>query len=229
MGYAGKLEEKRRARELRKKGYSYGEILERVKVAKSTLSVWCRDIILTDKQIEALCKRAEDGRFRSRKVLGEKRKAERRERIKKLREKGKQEVGKLSKRERFIAGVGLYIGDGSKSPQQLGFANSDPKIIKFMMGWFREFCKIPEEKFRGKLWIHDDQDVKKARKFWSRITGIPLKQFHKTYIVKNKANSNKIRKKRHKYGVFGIRGASVKTQRKILGWAAGILENNVIK
>jgi hypothetical protein len=229
MGYTGRLEEKRKASKLRKKGYSYGEILKKIKVAKSTLSIWCRDIVLTDKQIDALCKRAEDGRFRSRHILGEKRKTERQERIKNLKEQGKREVGELNKRDRFIAGIGLYMGDGSKSPQQLSFANSDPEIIKFMMGWFREFCKIPEEKFHGKLWIHDDQNVKKAKKFWSEITDISLKQFHKPYIAKNKPNSNKIRKKRHEYGIFGIGGAKAETQRKILGWMSGILENYMIK
>lgn len=39
MGYSGKLKEKRIARNLRKKGYSYGEILEEVSVSKGTLSL----------------------------------------------------------------------------------------------------------------------------------------------------------------------------------------------
>lgn len=227
MGYAGKLEEKRKARKLRKKGFSYGEILKKVNVSKSTLSIWCRDIVLTEKQIEKLCKRAADCRFRSREVLGKKMRAERKERIRKLMKQGKQDVGRLSSRERFIAGVALYAGDGSKGFQQVRFSNSNPNIINFMMRWFREFCEIHEAQFRGHVWIHDNQDEKKARKFWSRITAIPLNQFYKSYIAKNKPDSNKIRKQLHKYGIFAIRASNTAVQRKIMGWMIGILENNI--
>jgi len=229
MGYYGKIKEREKAKELRKKGLSYGEILKQVKVSKDSLSRWCRDIELTEKQIERLCKRAEDGRFRSRKIVGARRKAERRERIKNLMEEGKREVGKLNLRERFMAGIGLYTGDGLKGFQSVGFSNSNHKAINFMMDWFREFCQISENQFRGQIWIHDNQDERKAREFWSRITNIPLTQFHKSYIAKNKPNSNKIRKQQHKYGVFAIRVSSAKVQRRILGWMTGILENKIVK
>jgi len=228
MGYAGKLKEKAEVRSLRKKGYSYSEILKKIKVSKGSLSVWCRDIVLTEKQIEMLCERAEDGRFRSRKIIGEKREAERRERIKKLREEGMREMGILSCRDRFLAGVGLYAGDGAKGFQGVRFSNSDPRIIKFMMEWLREFCKVPEGKFRGRIWIHDDQNELGARRFWSKTTDIPMGQFQKSYIAKNKKNSKKIRKKLHQYGIFGIEVSDAAMQRKILGWMTGILENNII-
>jgi len=42
MSYAGKLEEKNKAIALRKKGYSYSEILKKVDVSKDTISRWCR-------------------------------------------------------------------------------------------------------------------------------------------------------------------------------------------
>jgi transposase len=57
MGYFGKLEEKKRAIGLRKKGYSYNEIVKHVGVAKSTLSLWCRDVILGPDQLARLQKR----------------------------------------------------------------------------------------------------------------------------------------------------------------------------
>lgn len=50
MGYVGKLEEKFRALELRRKGLSYGAIRQQIYVSKSTLSIWCRDIELTKEQ-----------------------------------------------------------------------------------------------------------------------------------------------------------------------------------
>jgi len=51
MGYAGKLNDKKEARRLRKEGLSYREIQKQIDVAKSTLSRWCRDIILSPEQL----------------------------------------------------------------------------------------------------------------------------------------------------------------------------------
>lgn len=79
-----------------------------------------------------------------------------------------------------------------------------------MMNWFREFCDVREEKFRGQVWIYDNLNELKARKYWSSATSIPLNQFQKSYRAKNKSKSQKIRKKLHKNGVFAIRISSVK-------------------
>ena len=38
------LKEKRRAIQLRKQGQTYGEIVKQIKVAKSTLSLWLREV-----------------------------------------------------------------------------------------------------------------------------------------------------------------------------------------
>lgn len=61
MGYSDKLREKDLAQELRKKGYSYKEMLNKINVSKSTLSLWCRNIKLTKKQYERLYKKKREG------------------------------------------------------------------------------------------------------------------------------------------------------------------------
>ena len=228
MGYAGKLKENRLALKLRKKGLSYNEIQKKVSVSKDTLSRWCRDIILTPNQMERLKNRKLNGAERGR-IIGAKRQQQ--ERIKKTKEllnQGKKQVGLLNKRDRFIAGIGLYLGDGHKGDQGVGFSNSNSRIIQFMMSWFREFCNVPEEKFRGQIWIHDNLNESQAKIFWSKTTGIPIEQFTKSYIAKNKTNSRKIRKKLHEHGVFAIRIHKSNLQRKILGWMVGILGKPLI-
>lgn len=228
MGYAGKLEEKRLALKLRRKGFSYNEIQKKVSVSKDTLSRWCRDVILSLSQMERLKNRRLRGAEKGRIIGAKKQQVDRIKRTKKLLKEGKKEVGVLSKRDRFIAGIALYLGDGYKSDKSIGFSNSNHKIISFMMNWFREFCQIPEEKFRGQIWIHENLNELKARKYWSKISGIPLEQFRKSYIAKNKTKSRKIRKQLHKYGVFAIRVSSAEVQRKILGWMSGILGEELL-
>jgi len=180
---------------LRGQGLSYNKKKKRAPVTKSALSLWCRNVILTPGQLEKLKQRrlkgAERGRF-----IGAKRQQQNRiERTKKLLQEGKKEVGKLNKRDKFIAGIGLYLGDGLKGDKSIGFSNSNPTIIKFMISWFREFCRIPEEKFRGQIWIHSNQDEHEARKYWSKIINIPLSQIQKSYIAKNKKQKNKKKSK----------------------------------
>src|SRR5437868_4690128 len=49
-----KTQEKTEARELRKQGLSINDICRRLGVAKSSVSLWVRDIQLTEEQIERL-------------------------------------------------------------------------------------------------------------------------------------------------------------------------------
>ncbi|MGI5828524.1 MAG: hypothetical protein ACOX6V_05900, partial [Patescibacteria group bacterium] len=174
-------------------------------------------------------KRKLDGSSKGR-IIGAKVQQKKREQVtQRLYEDGKKDVGRLSKRDRFIAGISMYIGDGLKTEREVGFSNANPQIIGFMMGWFREFCQISEAKFRGQIWIHSNQCENEAKLFWSKTTKIPPKQFNKSYIAVNKINSLKIRKQLHKYGVFAVRVYSASVQRKILGWSAGVLEGYAIK
>jgi len=228
VGYSGKLEEKKLALKLRGEGCSYSEIQKKVPVYKSTLSYWCRDVILTQAQMERLRKKklegSERGRFIGSKILQERRVRETRRVI----EEGIKEVGELNKRDRFVAGVALYLGDGYKNDKSVGFSNANPEIIRFMMSWFRKFGKVPEEKFRGQIWIHDNLNERKAKRFWSELTRIPINQFHKSYIAENKVNSKKIRKNINEYGVFAIRISNSWLQRKIMGWLSGVLGTKLI-
>jgi len=228
MGYAGKLSEKLLAQKLRKKGYSYKEILKRINVSKSTISLWCRDIALSPTQALRLSKKKLQGAAKGR-IIGAKKQQQRRlAETKELLKKGRSEVGRMTKRDRFIAGIALYAAEGTKQDGRVDFSNTDPKLIKFMMSWFREFCRIKEEKFRGSIWIHENRNEARAKRFWSRTTGIPLKQFHKSYIAENKTSSKKIRKHIHKYGVFGIRLVDVKAHRRIMGWISGVSGGSMV-
>ena len=221
MGYSGYLKLKQKAITLRKKGLSVRNIQKELKVSKSSVSIWTRDVKLTKKQLLRLYKNKLNGRIKGSFINAKKQQEERIRKTLELHRIGMQEVGKLSKRDKFIIGIALYSGEGTKSDRNCGFANSDPSLIKFMAYWFREFCKVQESKLRGSLWLHDYLDQVKAEKFWSKLTKIPLKQFQKTYIVEQKRRN--IRKNIHEYGVFSIRFTDATIHRKIMGWIKGIL------
>lgn len=64
---------------------------------------------------------------------------------------------------------------------------------------------------------------------WSDLTGIPLNQFHKTYIAKIKKNSKKIRKNIHEYGVVSIKFSGSDKHRRIMGWIYALVGGKISK
>jgi hypothetical protein len=218
----GKLDLKIKARELRKKGISIKEIKRNLGVSLSSVSIWVRDIKLTREQLNALYINKRTGNLKGSIVAAQNKKRQREAVTRKLKEEGVKEVGKLSKRDRFIAGISIYAGEGGKTDRDISFVNSNPNFIKFMMDWFKDFCGVSVDKFRGSLYIHDDLNEKKAKNFWSKLTGIPISQFTKSYIVEN--NIKRLRNRKHENGIFRIKISNANLHRKIMGWVDGIFK-----
>lgn len=228
MGYIGRLEDKLKAQGLRRQGLSYGEIRQKIDASKGTLSGWCKDIPLTEKQKLRLLRNKIFGQRKGSLIAAENKRTERMQKIINARIAAKKDIGIINERDNFIAGIALYAGEGNKGDRSVGFTNSDPLLIKFMMQWFIKFTKIPLNRMRGAIWIHEGLNEKNAKIFWSDLTGIPMNQFHKTYIARVKNNSRKIRKNIHNNGVFTIRFTDSIIHRKIMGWILALIDGKII-
>lgn len=173
--YADKF--KQEARDLRIKGWSIGEIRLEMKIPKNTISSWVKDIRLTKKQN----KRIKDKIINSATIgrsLAVKANYQKIERWKEsIRNSVKHfesihfknpELGKL------ICGL-LYLCEGAKYPSSryLYLGNSDPKIVSFFINALRRYYKIDENKLRFSIGYRWDQNFKKLKNYWSRITKIP--------------------------------------------------------
>src|SRR3989344_8738734 len=115
MGYAGRFEDRLRAQELRLQGFSYNEILLQIKVSKDTLSRWCKDIVLNEQQNYRLMQNKILGQRKGSIIAAENKRKKRISHTKEIFNESRKEVGKLKKRDRFIFGVALYAGEGTKS------------------------------------------------------------------------------------------------------------------
>ncbi len=226
MSYSGKLELKLKARKLRSNGLSIKNIEKKLGVSRSSVSLWVRDVRLTKKQIKKLYADKKTGSLKGNYIASQNKIKRTKKLVEKSTIEGKKEIGKLSFRDKFITGVAMYFAEGTKSSGNVSFSNSDPRSVKFMADWFRTICKVPEEKFRCYLYIHDDLDEKKAKEYWSHLIRVPLEQFRKSYIVKN--NTKRLRKVRHIYGVLKLTVSDANLSRKIAGWITALLENNLI-
>lgn len=228
MGYYGHLELKQKAQELRRQGKSYMEIVQTLQIPKSTVSCWCKDIPLTKRQVKRLYVNKKTGALRGSYIAAQNKKNARQQQRKNLYKMGIKQVGKMSKRDRFITGIALYAAEGTKTDKGCAFSNSDPSIIEFMVRWFRDFLAVPNEKFHAAIWLHEKRSEKQAIKYWSCLTHIQPINFYKTYIAENKINSRKIRKHIHEYGVFTFYVSDVVLIRRMMGFIGGILDRPMV-
>lgn len=215
-----KLAEKQKAILLRKNGRSIKEIARIVDVSKASVSTWVRDITLTQSQKKLLKKKG----FTT--IAIEKRRLSRikNENTKKglIINEAKKDFSEISLRDLKLIGTMLYWAEGGKTRSNMvRISNSDPEMILVMMSFFRKICGVPENKFRGHIHTHSQENVKKSEKFWSSTSGIPRKQFFKTYSKPSIAGKNK----RHSlpYGTFDIYVCDTKLFLKIKGWTESII------
>lgn len=216
-----KVKEKKLARALRMKGWSLRAISSKIKCSKSVVSVWIRDIKLTDEQIDKLKSNQDKARARAAKHPNSSRQKWGRIRSA-FRSKAEKDIPKRCSKETLkIAGSCLYWAEGyNASRNAIIFANTDPRMIKLIMRFFREACKIPEAKFRGKVAIHPHLHVRKAERYWSGVSSIPLEQFNKPLLAVSRASKQK--RDTLPFGTFSILIGDVYTCSKIKGWIDGI-------
>lgn len=102
-----KKELQARARELRLAGRTYDEIVAELGVAKSSVSLWVRDLPKPTRRVQEHCRAMAEVRW------GPIRQARDLER-QGTQNAARGEIGRLSDRELFLIGVGLYWAEGSK-------------------------------------------------------------------------------------------------------------------
>ena len=171
-----KLILKNRAIELRRDGCSYTDIKRELNVSKSTLTLWLRDVPY--KPNDAVLKRF----VHARELSSLARTKIRLESEKNALIAAGKDIGKtISKRDLLFLGLGLYMGEGSKSAM-VRVANSDLEVIKLTMIWLKKVYGLRNNNFSIRIHLYPDSDVEKCLDYWARNTGIPRSQFHKTSI-----------------------------------------------
>ena len=100
-------------------------------------------------------------------------------------ERAKKDIGKLSRRELFIAGLYLYWGEGNKSGRgDVGISNTDPGVIRAFLDWTRT-VGIPQSHLYARLHLYTDMNSAKETLFWAKELHFSLQQFRKPYIKKS--------------------------------------------
>lgn len=119
----------------------------------------------------------------------------------------------------------LYWAEGSKG-HMVVFANTDPRLCLLFITLLRKCFQLDESKFRVRLHLHDYQDQKVIKKFWSNLLSIPESKFYKIYLKERSKNKTF---RRNFGGVCFIKYNSVYLQRKIMEYAYMIGEKLIGK
>jgi hypothetical protein len=221
--------EKQRAIALRKQGKTYSEILKVVPVVKSTISLWFKEVSLSNGQKQTLTAK----KLASAKRGGLAKKKHRIAKSNFIIDAAKNEIGNISDRELFLIGTALYWAEGSKQKehnisQPLSFGNSDPYMIQCFLRWL-DILNVPKEEIVFELYIHTSGNVQKSLRFWSKIVSISPSVLSERVYFK-KGNPKTIRRNvGEKYN--GLLRLSVKKStdlnRKVSGWTQGIIKNYI--
>ncbi len=216
-----KIIEKNKAVTLRQKGFTLNEIIEKTGYSKASVSLWVKDVVLTEKQKNRISKKGRSLESielrRHSRLKNEKSKKDA------ITNEAKKVISSISQKDLLLIGAMLYLGEGGKSGKgRATIANSDPDVISIMMRFFREICQVPETKFRGLIHIHSHLHAQKAKVYWSTVSGIPQNQFYKTYSKKSIASLNK--RNTLPYGTLDIYVCDTKLFLTIMGWIEKIKE-----
>jgi len=172
---------------LRKEGYSYNLISEKISVSKGTLYEWLSDVPYRPNQ-EVL-----DRIGKARSVSGLRKHQEKLNSINLAKNKARILVGDVSNRDLFMLGLGIYIGEGTKSGNIVRVINANPMVIKTTIRWFEDCFGLAKENFRLRLHLYPDNDTEDSISFWMNKTGLLRSQFSKVSIdrrLNKKATKN---------------------------------------
>ncbi|MEK7126326.1 MAG: hypothetical protein AAB835_02465 [Patescibacteria group bacterium] len=216
-----KMDMRKLATALRKKGLSYNEIREHVPVSKSSLSLWLKHVRLSPKHRARLYTKQIQILSRGTPSQVERRKRE----INLIIETARKDIMlPLSPETYRFLGAALYWAEGSKT-RNFEIANSDPVLIAFMTQWFERMFNISTSTLKAYLNIYSQQNETDVKRFWSEITGIPVKNFGKSFI---KPANKGFKKNNLYYGTIKVyvpKGTDMR--HKTLAWIQAALQDAV--
>jgi hypothetical protein len=214
VGYRGKVKEQEKARALRAQNRTLAYIAQTLGVSKSSVSLWVRDVPFTPTL--RLCgphrrpHPAHEAKLRQ---------------IEALNREGRERIGRLSDEEFLVAGLALYAGEGAKGDGTVQFANTDPAMIRFFCAWLRQFFDVDASRLRVRVYLHEGLDLEGAEAFWSKLTGVPRKQFRQAHRAVPDAS---IRHNKHEHGCAYVYYCSSATHRQIMGLVRALLSTDAI-
>ena len=216
MSYALKI--KNSVMELRLEGKTYTEIAKalRLKVPKSTLSEWCKSVVMPSwyqEKIQELNKK-NFSKAQKLSIISNRIKQDRLHASLLVKNKHLSRYLKNKDIAKMLLSI-LYLGEGAKwkSHRGLMLGSSDLNIIQLYVHLLKACYGIDRQKLRFRISYRADQNLRKLERYWAQAIGVPLAHFYKT-IPDSRTRGKFTRKKDYK-GVCVITCGGTEIQQEL--------------
>ncbi len=197
-----------KARELRQKGYTLTDIIDMLKMPRSTIYGWIQDIEVEIQKTEHRTEAQKAGT----KAMQEKFAALRDQAY----QQGMAEAPELLKDYSFRDFVVLYLAEGSKKHRnQVAIANSDVTVMKLAYAWLVRYGK-DASKLDYYVQMHIDHDEDEVKQYWAYALNIDPTKIK----TMRKSNSGQLkgRKFNSQYGVLSIQLGDTYLRARLEAW-----------
>ena len=189
------------ARRLRKQGWSQSEIRAKLPVSKGTISLWVRDIPLTEVQKLRLQKKVSIAASR---WAGAASHARAQQRYARWIKEAAASFATLSHDPIFAFGLGLYAGEGTKSGRACVVTNANPELIRAAMQFF-ELIGISRAELKFRVHAFPDIPVDEVKQFWYAQVGLTPTLLKAVRSKRSKQVRKPLRTGTAQIGVYSVR------------------------
>jgi transcriptional regulator with XRE-family HTH domain len=170
-----KTAERELVRKLRRtEGLSVRELAIAAGVSKSSVSLWVRDIQLTEQQFAELRERnpAYNAQRNGAAALAARGRARR---------AAYQQEGRALVREghnRFVQACLLYWAEGANARHSLSFSNADAEMVLLWMEFLRTIFRVAENRIRITCYLYSDHLARQAEveNYWLELTRLGIQE-----------------------------------------------------
>jgi hypothetical protein len=192
--------EREAARRLRAEGWSIKEIETHLGVARSSVSVWVRDVQLGEAEQARLLERTRLGP-----MVSAARKTERARAIR----RGYQERGRQLAHERddsYAAGCTLYWAEGARGRNTLKLTNSDPELVAYFLEFLRRHFAVPDDRVKVYCNLFADhlERQREIEDFWLDRLALDRSSLRKSVVNVYSKYSQKKRRNKLPYGTCAL-------------------------
>ena len=198
---------KETVKRMRESGMSLGDISKKLNVTKSTLSFWCKNIILTESAIRKIKTKGKVKSIQGLLRYSESKRKERMIRNTLQKQEGVTTLGTLSNRDVLMVGLGLYWGEGYKYENgELGFTNSNPYMIHFYFKWLK-LWNVEKDSLIFRLTINEFFRKKEdnIKSFWINFLGVKKEQFSKTTFIQTNLKKASLKNTEKYKGILRVK------------------------
>lgn len=201
-----KVDQQKKARKLRKeKGWSLKEIAEELHVAKSSVSLWVRDIELNKQQTERLNEKRRDS-GRAFQGVGSHTYSEK---CLEKRKKWQQEGRMIAKKKEFLHSfvTALYWGEGDRNKNVCGMSNTNVHMLKLFIKFLKKYFIIEKKEFLVDIQVYLGNGIKidDIKNYWIENLKLEESNIRNIKVLNGTRKVSGKKKNIHLYGVCRIR------------------------